>query len=75
MSNLSPLARTIVLIVSVAVAALMAPDVFNLLPKWAQVLVGVVAAVVAALTIPPTVMTSTSGNPPPAQPVNPNTPV
>jgi hypothetical protein len=59
MPNLSPLARTIILIVAVAVAALMAPDVFHILPVWAQVLVGVVASVTAALTIPPTAPVAT----------------
>lgn len=60
MPNLSPLARTIILVLSVAVASLMAPDVFNILPRWAQVLVGVIAAVTAALVIPPTTTTTRS---------------
>jgi hypothetical protein len=69
-TNLSPLARTIILIISVAVAALMAPDVFSLLPEWAQVLVGCVAAVIAALTVPPgTVVTGGNPAPPPTPPV------
>jgi uncharacterized membrane protein YgaE (UPF0421/DUF939 family) len=70
MTNLSALARTIILIISVAVAALMAPDVFNVLPRWAQVLVGVVAAVVAALTVPPGTV-NTREPAPPAPPAPP----
>lgn len=45
--------RTILALVAAAVAGLMAPDVFHILPLWAQVTAGVLSAALAAVMVPP----------------------
>jgi uncharacterized membrane protein YeaQ/YmgE (transglycosylase-associated protein family) len=52
MQPISPLVRLILGAVAAGLTTVMAPDVFGILPKWAQVAVGFVGAVIAFALLP-----------------------
>jgi hypothetical protein len=52
MQPISPLVRLILGAVAAGLATLAAPDVFGILPTWAQVLVGFLSAVLAFMLLP-----------------------
>lgn len=53
MQPLSPTLRWVLTLVSAGIAVLAGPDVFSILPFWAQVVISVVSAVVLAALLPP----------------------
>lgn len=52
MQPLSPTIRLILGAIAAGLGTLLAPDVFGILPTWAQVAIGLVSTVVAFLLLP-----------------------
>lgn len=53
MQPISPLVRLCLAAVAAAVATLLAPDVFHVLPLWLQIVAGAVSAALTVFVIPP----------------------